>query len=64
MRSHTGKIDRNTASLILAHQSAEQKIDSLEREARRIMELSPEYGKRYVKNSFSRKRADDAQRAS
>ena len=60
----TDKIDRNTIAVILAHQSPEQKLESLERASRSVMELSADYGKHYLKTSFLRKRADDAQRAS
>ena len=48
-------INREQSSRILAHQSPEQKLDSLEKESRNILELKPEYGFRYFRHSFLRK---------
>ena len=58
--SHNREVNR----IILEHQSTEQKLVSLEKESRNLLELNPEYGRRYILCSFRRKHVDDAQRTS
>jgi hypothetical protein len=57
-------ISRETAVKILAQQSAEQKLESLERESRNLLELNPDFGWKHFVSSFERKRKNDAERNS
>jgi|GEM_PF-7070302 len=64
MENDAAPLGRDIQHSILKHQSPEQKLESLERESRSILELNPEYGRIYIIESFRRKRKDDAQRNS
>jgi len=62
MANDTVPLGREIQHSILKHQSAEQKLDSLEKESRSILELNPEYGRQYILNSYKRKHRNDPQR--
>jgi hypothetical protein len=64
MIKDTASLGREMQHNILKQQSPEQKLDSLEKESRSILELNPKYGLLYIVESYRRKHRDDTQRTS
>ncbi len=56
-----GSLSRRDISRILARQTPEQILDSQEEESRSLLELSPQYGRRYLRESFRRKNPPKSQ---
>lgn len=55
-------LSREDIQHVLAQQSREQVLDSLEQESRSLLELNPWFGFERLRRSFSRKQLDDTQR--
>ncbi|MFW5727934.1 MAG: hypothetical protein ACOCW5_05055 [Spirochaetia bacterium] len=64
MGKKANSLNRDQQQSILEQQSPEQKLDSLEKESRNMLELNPEYGRQYILNSYKRKHRNDPQRTS
>lgn len=61
---HSIHLSRDDMQRVLAQQSREQVLDSLEIESRSLLELNPRFGIERLKHSFSRKQSDDTQTTS